>query len=129
MLFFDGVCKLCSGSVQWILKRDTEGQFHFAPLQGQLAKKVLPAYGLNPAELNTVALLKDGVLYTQSTALLQVLKALGGGWRLLYFLGSIIPAPLRNGLYNWVARKRYDWFGKRDKCLLPRPEWKARFLD
>ena len=129
VLFFDGVCNLCNSSVQWILKRDPEGRFRFASLQGKLAGETLPAHGYDPADLNTVALLNQGRLYTKSAAFLQVMKALGGGWKLLYYLGSAIPNPVRNLVYDWIAKNRYRWFGKKDECMLPRPEWKLRFLD
>ncbi len=129
VLFFDGVCNLCNSSVQWILKRDPGARFRFASLQGKLAGESLPAHGCDPADLNTVALLKNGVLYTKSAAVLQVMNSLGGGWKLLYYFGSAIPGPVRNLLYDWIAKNRYRWFGKKEECMMPRPEWKLRFLD
>lgn len=129
ILFFDGVCNLCNASVQWILRRDPTGRFRFAHLQGRLAQQSLPAYGYNPADLNTVALLKAGKLYIKADAALQVFNELGGLWRMLYYFGSVIPAHLRNILYDWIAKNRYRWFGKTSSCLLPQPKWKERFLD
>ena len=129
VVFYDGVCVFCNSAVQWVLQRDPGGTFLFAPLQGKLAGEILPAHGHDPSALDTVVLLKEGKLYTRSDALLQVMKELNGRWKVLFWLGSAIPAPFRDWLYHCLAKNRYRWFGRKEKCLLPRPEWKARFLD
>lgn len=128
ILLFDGVCNLCSGSVQWILKHDTRGVFRFAPLQSPLAQNLLSTYGYSDAALGTVVLVADGQLFTRSDAVLELLRRIGGIWSLAYGF-KILPRFLRDWVYKMVANNRYNWFGKRGACWLPRPEWSDRFLD
>ncbi len=128
VVLFDGVCNLCSNSVQFILKRDRKNQFLFGSLQGEYGQSVLRKYQLPVNEFNSFMLIEDDKLYTKSTGALRMLKHLGGGWRLLYAF-IIVPKFIRDAVYNWIARNRYKWFGKKNECWLPRPEWKARFLD
>jgi len=125
---FDGVCNLCSRSVQFILKRDRRNHFRFASLQSPLGQSLLQSSGLAAEHLDSFVLLEDNKVYTRSSGALRVCRKLGGAWPLLYVL-MIIPRPLRDGIYNWVARHRYKWFGKKESCWLPAPEWKSRFLD
>ncbi|MHA4809382.1 thiol-disulfide oxidoreductase DCC family protein [Flavitalea flava] len=126
-ILFDGVCNLCNGSVQFILKRDKSGRFRFASLQSDAGQAILQKFGLPPSHLNSFILIENEKVYTRSLAALRVLEHLGGGWSLFYSL-RIIPAFIRDGIYNWVSRNRYRWFGKQESCLLPKPEWKDRFL-
>ncbi len=128
ILLFDGVCNLCSSSVQWVLKHDRRGIFRFAPLQSRLAQELLTRHAYTGGELGTVVLVADGRLYTHSDAVLELLRRIGGGWQLFY-IGKLIPPFLRNAAYNLVARYRYRWFGKQETCWLPRPEWSDRFPD
>lgn len=128
VVLFDGVCNLCSSSVQFILKRDRKNQFLFGSLQGEYGQSVLRKYQLPVNEFNSFMLIEDNKLYTKSTGALRMLKHLGGGWSLLYVF-IIVPKFIRDAVYNWIARNRYKWFGKKNECWLPRPEWKARFLD
>lgn len=128
VVLFDGVCNLCSSSVQFILKRDRKNQFLFGSLQGEYGQSVLRKYQLPLNEFNSFMLIEDNKLYTKSTGALRMLKHLGGGWSLLYVF-IIVPKFIRDAVYNWIARNRYKWFGKKNECWLPRPEWKARFLD
>ncbi len=127
ILLFDGVCNLCNASVQFVLKRDTEGQFRFASLQSEAAQELLRQFPEAPAGINTVVLIENGQLYTKSDAALRAAKRLPGPWPLLYGF-ILLPRSLRNLVYDWIARNRYRWFGKEDQCMLPRPEWKERFL-
>lgn len=128
VVLFDGVCNLCSSSVQFILKRDKKNQFLFGSLQGQYGQATLQKYHLPPDEFNSFMLIENDQLYTRSTGALRMLKHLGGAWSLLYAF-IIVPRFIRDAVYNWIARNRYRWFGKKNECWLPRPEWKARFLD
>ena len=128
IVLFDGVCNLCSGSVQFILKRDKKNQFQFGSLQGAYGQEVLKKFGLPTDQFNSFMLLEGETLYTQSTGALRMLKHLGGAWSLLYAF-IIVPKPIRDGVYHIIAKNRYKWFGKKEACWLPRPEWKARFLD
>jgi len=122
------VCNLCSRSVQFILKRDRRGIFRFASLQSPTGQSFLPGSGLPTDALNSFVLLDNNKTYTRSSGALRVVKKLGFPWSLLYIL-RIIPRPVRDKVYDWIARNRYRWFGKKETCWLPRPEWKERFLD
>ncbi|WP_116127859.1 thiol-disulfide oxidoreductase DCC family protein [Lewinella sp. IMCC34183] len=128
ILFFDGVCNLCNGSIQFILKHDHRGELRFASLQSDVAKELLPPFGIDPDALNTVVLYHNGQVYTQSNAVLRTLKLMGGAWSYLYGLG-LVPQELRNLVYEIISDNRYAWFGKQEACMLPRPEWEPRFLD
>jgi predicted DCC family thiol-disulfide oxidoreductase YuxK len=128
ILLFDGECNLCNGSVQWILKHDHKAYFKFASLQSPTGQKYLSAFNLPQGSLDTTVLIDENQVFTYSDAPLQVLRKLGFPWSLCVTL-SIVPRFLRDGVYRWVARNRYRWFGKSAQCWLPRPEWKDRFLD
>ncbi|GAB2966780.1 thiol-disulfide oxidoreductase DCC family protein [Hymenobacter coalescens] len=128
VILFDGVCNLCHGLVQFIIDRDPQARFRFASLQSETGQRLMPG-GVNPDPENpdSVVLIEDGQAYTHSTAILRILRHLGGGWRLLA-AASVLPRFLRDAAYRFVARNRYRWFGKQNECWLPTPELKARFL-
>lgn len=128
ILLFDGVCNLCNSSVQWVIDRDRTKQFQFASLQSDFSKQKLKQFGVTNEDLNTVVLIDGDRVFKRSSAALEVLKKLGGGWQLLYVF-KIIPTPIRDVIYNWIAKNRYRWFGKEDSCRIPTPELKNRFLD
>ncbi|HMP98675.1 MAG TPA: thiol-disulfide oxidoreductase DCC family protein [Cyclobacteriaceae bacterium] len=127
IVLFDGVCNLCNSSVQFIIKRDQRAYFQFAAIQ-QVDQKILPAtFELNRQDPQSLILLEDGKIYERSDAALRIARKLNGLWPILYVL-IIIPRFIRNPLYNFVARNRYSWFGRKDQCMLPSPALKARFL-
>ena len=128
ILFFDGVCNLCSGAVQFILKHDRSGRIQFASLQSDLAQELLPAHGVDPAALSSLVLLERGRVYTESAGALRTAELMGGPLAGLARLGGIVPRALRDGIYRLIARNRYRAFGKKEACWLPRPEWRARFI-
>src|SRR5690606_5796588 len=128
VIFFDGVCNLCNRSVQFVIKRDRAKKFRFASLQGKSAAFVLKELNISPADSDSFILLENDKVYTRSTAALRVLRELGGLWKLFYVF-IIVPPFIRDGVYNFIARKRYKWFGKREECMIPTPELKERFLD
>ena len=128
ILFFDGVCNLCNGAVQWLLTNDKRGELRFASLQSELAQELLPLAGVDPAKLESLVLYKDGQALQLSDAALGTGALLGGVWTPLAKVGRVFPRFFRDGLYKVIARNRYRWFGKREECTLPRPEWRARFL-
>lgn len=125
ILYFDGVCGLCNRFVDWMLARDRAHRFRFAPIQGETAAVRLPArYHTDPS---TLVLDTGGQLADRSTAVLRAVAGLGGPWRLLSAL-RLVPPPLRNAVYDWVATNRYAWFGKRAACRLPTAEERGSFL-
>ncbi len=127
LLLFDGVCNLCNGFVQWVIVRDKKGIFKFAALQSETGQQELKKLGKNTETFDSVVLIAGSKVLTQSDAAIEVAAQLGGIWSLAPLL-RVFPRLLRNAVYNWVARNRYRWFGKREQCMLPRPEWKDRFL-
>jgi predicted DCC family thiol-disulfide oxidoreductase YuxK len=128
VVLFDGVCNLCSSSVQVIIKHDKQRRFRFASLQSPFGQAVLQQFGLPVTELNSFVLLEGGRIYIKSTGALKVAKKLGGLYSLLYAF-IIVPPFIRNAVYSFIARNRYKWFGKQDACWLPTPALKALFWD
>ncbi len=128
IVLFDGVCNLCNGAVQFILKRDKENKFLFGSLQGHTGRAYLNKYKFPSDTYNSFILIEGERVYTRSTAALRVLKHLGGAWGMLYAF-IIIPRFIRDSIYNIIARNRYKWFGKKDECPLPSPETKSKFLE
>lgn len=128
VLLFDGLCNLCNGAVQWIIQRDQEGVFRYASLQSEFGQRLQRENGLDPNALDSIILYEDGEVMTKSEAVVGIAQKLGWPYR-IGVMGKILPTFVRDGLYDWVARNRYRWFGKKDECMLPRPEWRGRFLD
>jgi len=128
IIFFDGVCNLCTGSVQYVIKHDPGRIFRFASLQSDFAQKILSKFDIASNGFNSFILYENKRVYTRSTAALRVAKKLKGVVTLLYAF-IIIPKFLRDAVYNFIAKKRYVWFGKKETCWLPTPELRALFLD
>ncbi|MGA9334774.1 MAG: DCC1-like thiol-disulfide oxidoreductase family protein, partial [Rudaea sp.] len=114
VLVFDGVCVLCSRSVQFVLRHDRARRYRFATTQSQSGNQLLRAHGLDPQQPLSVLLIDDGVGYTESAAMLRVLSSFGGIWNVLSNGLRIVPRALRDPAYRWIARHRYRWFGRRD---------------
>jgi predicted DCC family thiol-disulfide oxidoreductase YuxK len=127
VLFFDGVCNLCNASVQRVIKADPQAIFRFAALQSDTAKVLLADTPLRAADLKSVILWHRGKYYTQSDAILETARLLGGAWQLLY-LFKVVPQWIRNPIYDWIARNRYRWFGQQATCMVPSSDLKNRFL-
>ncbi len=127
ILLFDGVCNLCHGSVRFLLDRDRKARFRFAPLQSEIGRALLARFDLDAAALDTVVLIDADGAHARSDAALRCARLLGAPWSWSWLL-SAVPRPLRDAAYEFVARHRYRWFGKKDACPIPRPEWRARFL-
>ncbi len=128
VILFDGVCNLCNGAVQFVIKRDTKKYFSFASLQSVEGQKLLNEHHLPASDINSFVLIENEQAFTRSAAALRVTKKLNALWPLLYGF-MIVPKFIRDGVYNWVAKNRYKWFGKKDACMIPTPELKARFLN
>lgn len=127
IVLFDGVCNLCSGSVQFILRRDPAGTFRFASLQSDLAQSLLTGRGLDPKALDSVVVVEGDRLYRESDAALRIARDLKGAWKALSVF-RVVPRPVRDWAYRLIARNRYRWFGKSETCWLPTPELRGRFL-
>jgi predicted DCC family thiol-disulfide oxidoreductase YuxK len=126
LLLFDGVCNLCDNSVQWVLAHDLRGIVHFCSIQSELGSKLYRERGFDPAEPHSNILITPEGSFAKSDAALQLAALMGGrlSWLAIF---KFIPRPLRDLAYTFVAANRYRFFGKKDACLIPRPEWKDRF--
>jgi len=128
IILFDGVCNLCSAAVQWVIKRDKHSTLLFASLQSETARQLLAGRRINSQQLTSVALLTDEEFLQKSDAELLIAGQLPGAWKAFYWL-RIVPRFIRDAVYDFVARHRYQWFGKQTECMIPTPELRSRFLD
>lgn len=128
IVVFDAQCLLCSGWVRFLLRHDRRGRFRFASMQGATGRRLLADAGLPLDNLQTLLLTDGRRAWQHTSAILRILDALGWPWRLAW-IGWIVPAPLRDGLYRWVARNRYRIFGRSDACMVPSRAHAERFLD
>ncbi len=122
------MCNLCSGIVQFVIRHDRKKKFLFASFQGKAGKAIAEKWKVPLPDADSFVLVLGDSLYSRSDAALLLLRKLGGGWSLLYGL-KILPRFIRDGVYRYIARNRYKWFGKKESCLLPSPETRDRFLD
>ena len=128
VILFDGVCNLCSGFVQFVVPRDTEDKYRFASLQSDVGRELLAEHDLPVDELESVVLLEDGESYQKSAAIIRIAAGLGGAYRLLSPF-RYVPRSLRDWVYDFVAEHRYQWFGKKDRCMIPSGDVESRFLE
>jgi predicted DCC family thiol-disulfide oxidoreductase YuxK len=128
VILFDGVCNLCNGAVNWVIDHDKNNQFKFAALQSAFGKRITEQFGLGNQYLNTIVLLQNGKVYLRATAVLIILKRLGGIYSLAAVL-MLIPVPILNFFYNIVAKYRYQWFGKSNTCRVPSASLKDKFFE
>ena len=126
IVFFDGYCTLCNNSVDQLMRMDKRRRLRYASLQGKTAKALLPAELMK--DVDSVICLNEGKVFVKSDAAFEVLRVLGGSWA-FFRIFRILPKSIRDSIYDWVARNRYKWFGKRDTCRLPNEEEKALFMD
>lgn len=128
VILFDGVCNLCNGAVTWVIERDTHAQFRFASLQSDAARSALSSVAAPAIMPDSIVLLDADGVHVRSDAALRIGAALGFPWSLLS-LARIVPRVIRDAVYDYIARNRYRWFGRRDVCMLPAPGVANRFLD
>ena len=128
IILFDGVCNLCNGAVQFIIKRDGGDRFRFAALQSELGQELCRARHIDTTQIDSIILIDPGIAYyVKSDAALEIARELRGyGW-MPWSLGWI-PRGVRDAVYDLVARNRYRWFGKKDQCMIPTPELRKKFL-
>ncbi len=124
IILFDGVCNMCVGSVNFIIKRDSKDMFRFASLQGDVGQKMVKKYSLS---MNSIILIKNGQVKTKSSAVLNILYHLNTFWKALLIF-YIVPYPIRDILYNIVAKSRYFLFGQRNQCMVPNENINSKFL-
>lgn len=125
IILFDGVCNLCNASVLWVIDHDPKQIFRFASLQSDAARRTVPNLTTLP---DSIVLIDEQGIHTRSTAALRIARRLGFPWSLAS-LATVLPAFLRDAVYQWIARNRYTWFGRSDTCRIPSPELASRFLD
>ncbi|WP_396157353.1 thiol-disulfide oxidoreductase DCC family protein [Flavobacterium sp.] len=129
IILFDGVCNLCNASVQYVIKHDEKDVFRFVSLQSELGQKIQKHIGIADKNIDSVVLYLPGIAYYyKSTAVIEITKSLQGifNYGLLF---KILPTPLRDIVYDYIAKNRFKWFGKNDSCMIPTPELKAKFLE
>jgi predicted DCC family thiol-disulfide oxidoreductase YuxK len=127
VILFDGVCNFCNGAVNFTIKKDKHKTIRFAALQSDIGKTMLQQFGLPENDLRSFLFIENGKLYNRSTAVLRVCRYLKGLWPLCYGF-IIVPAFIRNAVYDLIARNRYKWFGQKEECMIPTADIKARFL-
>lgn len=127
VILFDGYCNLCSWSVQFIIKRDKNDYFRFASLQSTVSSQLLNQFDLPDNFDQSVVLIEDTSIYFKSDAALRIAKKLRHLWPLLY-LFRIVPRPLRDNMYSFIANHRFKWFGKKDSCYMPNEDLSYKFL-
>jgi predicted DCC family thiol-disulfide oxidoreductase YuxK len=127
VILFDGICNLCSGIVKFIIRRDPHGKFRFAALQSDRAQAIIKRYGIHHQPMRTFIFIHGDKWFVKSTAALHVFKVLGGLWKMLYIF-IVVPRPIRDFLYDIVAKTRYTLFGTRDSCMIPDSDERNRFL-
>jgi predicted DCC family thiol-disulfide oxidoreductase YuxK len=127
VILFDGVCNFCNGAVNFTIKRDKRKTIKFAPLQSDTGKALLQQYGLPENDLRSFLFIENGKIYNRSTAALKVCRYLKNLWPLCYGL-IVVPAFIRNAVYDFIAKNRYKWFGQKEECMIPDADTRARFL-
>ncbi|CAM1333296.1 thiol-disulfide oxidoreductase DCC family protein [Tenacibaculum aestuariivivum] len=128
IILFDGVCILCNTAVLKVIKFDTKNQFVFASLQSDIGKKITTHLGINTSKIDSIILYEPKIAYyIKSTAALKIMASFGGFWNLTIIL-KFIPEGFRDYCYDFIAKNRYKWFGKKETCIIPTKEIKEKFL-
>ncbi|NRD19995.1 DUF393 domain-containing protein [Winogradskyella eckloniae] len=130
LILFDGVCNLCNSSVLYVIKRDSKNNFLFAPLESKIGTEIITKFNIDTEKTDSILLYnpKKDTLSYKSTAAILIASRLGFPVNMLSIF-LIIPAFIRNWVYNYIAKNRYKWYGKKDSCMIPTPELKSKFID
>ncbi|HXA01986.1 MAG TPA: thiol-disulfide oxidoreductase DCC family protein [Cytophagaceae bacterium] len=128
IIFFDGVCNFCNGFVNFVIVRDKKNKFLFAPLQSEQGKEFLTSKDLNPDKFDSVIVLSSGIPLQKSDAALEIARNMGFPWFMFYGF-KIFPRSFRDFFYKLIAKNRYTLFGKKESCMIPTTEIKAKFLE
>jgi len=126
LILFDGYCNLCSRSVRFILKYDKKENFIFSPLSGEIGQGLIQKLKI-PKETDSIVLIQNDKYFVRSEAIIKISGQLGSFFKLALIF-KFLPSKWLDSIYNWVAANRFKWFGKRDSCIMPKPEHKNRFL-
>ena len=127
IILFDGVCNLCNGAVNFVIKRDPGNVFKFTPLQEKQGVLLLKKHAIDAQKLDSIVLVENKKVYTKSSAALRIARKMSNLWP-LFFVLLIIPSFIRDGVYDFIAKNRYKWFGKKEQCMIPTPGLKEKFL-
>ena len=127
IILFDGVCNLCNGAVNFVIKRDPRNVFKFTPLQEKQGVLLLKKHAVDSRKLDSIVLIENGNVYIKSSAALRIARKMSNLWP-LFFVLLIIPSYIRDGVYDFIAKNRYKWFGKKEQCIIPTPGLKEKFL-
>jgi predicted DCC family thiol-disulfide oxidoreductase YuxK len=129
IILFDGVCNLCNSAVLFIIKQDSKDLFRFVALQSDLGEKIINHIGIDSTKLDSIILYEPGTAYYyKSEAALKIASKLDSFYSMLVVF-KILPTAFSNLIYDWIARNRYKWFGKKENCMIPTPELKSKFLE
>ena len=128
VVIFDGVCNLCAGTVRFIVRHEAGPRLRFVPFQSPVGARLMREHGFDPENVKTFVLISGGRAYARSDAAIRITRYFGGAWRALAVM-ALVPRPIRDGVYDLVARNRYRWFGRTDACMVPTPELRARFIE
>lgn len=129
VILFDGVCNLCESTVHFVVRRDRNKRFRFASLQSEAAQNLLLRHEYAFDTLSSVLLIVDDKMYRKSRAALQIVRRLDGAWPLLYYVLFWVPAFIADPVYDFIANRRYRWFGKKAECWIPDDDLRQRFID
>ncbi|WP_088322721.1 thiol-disulfide oxidoreductase DCC family protein [Polaribacter tangerinus] len=128
IILFDGICNLCNNAVKTVIKNDTKNIFMFVAIQSTKGEEILNYLGVNSNLIDSIVLVEPGVSYDiKATAALKIMNHFSGLWKLTIIFW-VFPETFRNHLYDFIAKNRYRWFGKKDQCMIPTEELKAKFL-
>jgi predicted DCC family thiol-disulfide oxidoreductase YuxK len=129
IILFDGVCNLCNASVQYVIKHDKKDIFRFVALQSELGQKMVKHIGIDVTKIDSFVLYEPGIAYyLKAEAAFKIAATLNRLYPFLYIF-TVFPKSLTNIVYNYIAKNRYKWYGKKDSCMIPKPELKAKFLE
>lgn len=129
IILFDGVCNLCNGAIQFIIKHDKNDMFRYAPLQSEIGEQLITERASDTSKVDSIVLIEPGVAYfTKSDAALRIAQGFGGLWKAMVIF-TWIPRGLRDAIYDLIAKNRYKWFGRKDACMIPTADLQAKFLE
>ena len=129
IIVFDGVCNLCNNAIQFVIKRDKKKQFRYTSLQGNLGKQLLAERNIDPKKIDSIILIEPNIAYYyKSSAALEISKGLKGFYPIMSIF-LIVPASIRDWVYDFIAKNRYKWFGKKEACMIPTPDLQSKFLN